>query len=224
MLTGKFCGLANYRLIMGNEAFGAALKNTARFTLVCIPLLVTGGLLTALLLRKIRSAGLFKAVFLFPLAIPAAAAAAVWQMVFAEPSLFSLVVCYLWKNTGYTVILWLAGLASLPENAIEAARVDGAGPLQLFRHIIRPELRGSIYTIVVLSVLNSFKIYREAYLVAGSYPPKNMYLLQHLFHNWFMNLEFDKMAAATVCTGVILFVLILVLQKLWDRDYEDMGN
>ena len=76
--------------------------------------------------------------------------------------------------------------------------------------------RSSFYTIVVLSFLNSFKIYREAYLVAGSYPKEEIYLLQHIFNNWYVNLELDKLSAATVLVGVFLFVFILVLNRLWN--------
>ena len=84
--------------------------------------------------------------------------------------------------------------------------------------ITLPNLKGSLYTITVLSFLNSFKVFREAYLVAGSYPDKSMYLLQHLFNNWFVNLDLDKMAAAAVCVGMVLFMAILLLQRLWDRE------
>ena len=128
-----------------------------------------------------------------------------------------LIGSYIWKNTGYTVILWLAGLGGIPLELLEAARVDGAGKWQRLWYIILPNLKGSLYTIVVLSFLNSFKIYREAYLTSGAYPDKSIYLLQHLFNNWFVNLELDKMAAAAVCTGSILMAVILLLQKLWDK-------
>ena len=81
-----------------------------------------------------------------------------------------------------------------------------------------PCLKWSFYTIVVLSFLNSFKIYREAYLVAGSYPKEEIYLLQHIFNNWYVNLELDKLSAATVMVGAFLFVFIMVLNRLWNGD------
>ena len=135
-----------------------------------------------------------------------------------ETAFWVLVFSYIWKNTGYTVVLWLAGILAIPEGQIEAAKVDGAGSMRRIIYIILPNLKGTLYTIVILSFLNSFKIYREAYLVAGAYPHKSIYLLQHTFNNWFVNLEFDKMAAAAVCTGAFLLVAILVLQKMWDRE------
>ena len=75
-----------------------------------------------------------------------------------------------------------------------------------------------MYIIVVISFLNSFKIYREAYLVAGAYPHDSIYMLQHLFNNWFVNLDLDKMAAAAVVCTMFFLIFILLLQGLWDRE------
>lgn len=218
VVTGRFNGMGNYKVIFTNEAFLLAMKNTILFTVVCIPLLVMLGLLIAIALSRISGAGAMKSLYLFPMAMPTAAVVIVWEMIFYKPSFAVLVVSYIWKNIGYTVVLWFAGIMAVSKETIEAAMVDGARHAKIFRYIILPDLKGSLYTIVVLSILNSFKIYREAYLVAGSYPPKDMYLLQHLFNNWFVNLELDKMAAATVCTAGALFVMIYILQKLWDNE------
>ena len=106
---------------------------------------------------------------------------------------------------------------SISTDIIEAAKVDGAGERKCFFRIILPNLKGTLYTITVLSFLNSFKVFREAYLVAGSYPDKSMYLLQHLFNNWYVNLDLDKMAAAAVLVGGVLFFFIVLLQRLWDE-------
>lgn len=246
-VTGKFIGIANYKSIFNNQAFLTAAQNTLRFTFVCIPLLVLIGFLIAWPLSKLKNAGLIKAVYLFPLAMPTATIVMVWKMVFykqgflnlilteigkwtglwgeihidylgTEAAFWVLVCSYIWKNTGYTVVLWLAGILGIPEELLDAAKVDGAGGLQRIWYIILPNLKGNLYTIVILSFLNSFKIYREAYLVAGAYPHKSIYLLQHIFNNWFVNLEFDKMAAGAVCTGTFLFIVILLLQRVWDRD------
>ena len=215
------------------------------FTLVCIPLLVVIGLMIAMPVSKLKSMGTIKSLYLFPLAMPTATIVIVWKMVFYKQGFLNLfltklgawtglwgefhtdylgtgaafwvlVFSYIWKNTGYTVVLWLAGILGIPNEYLEAARVDGATERQCFYRIILPNLKGSLYTIVILSFLNSFKIYREAYLVAGAYPQQDMYLLQHLFNNWFVNLDFDKMAAAAVCVGGFLFVVIMLLQRMWD--------
>ncbi len=79
-----------------------------------------------------------------------------------------------------TWYFWIAGLSAIPNNIYEAARVDGAGEWMCFWRITLPNLLPSLYTIAVLSLLNGFKVFREAYLVAGDYPQEKMYLLQHL--------------------------------------------
>lgn len=246
VVTGQFVWFDNYKTIFTNQAFLLAVKNTFRFTLVCIPLLVVIGLMIAMPVSKLESMGTVKSLYLFPLALPTATIVIVWKMVFYKQGFLNLlltrigewtglwgevytdylgtgaafwvlVFSYIWKNTGYTVVLWLAGILGIPNELLEAARVDGASERQCFFKIILPNLKGSLYTIVILSFLNSFKIYREAYLVAGAYPQQDMYLLQHLFNNWFVNLDFDKMAAAAVCVGGFLFVVIMLLQRTWDR-------
>ncbi len=248
-VSGKYNGIQNYTMIFKNQAFRLAVANTFRFTIVCIPLLVLIGFILAYAMAGLKRAQMIKSVYLFPLAMPTATVVLVWRMVFARQGFLNmlltalgdytglwsevhkdylgssaafwvLVGSYLWKNTGYTIVLWLAGIFSIPTDILDAAKVDGAGKGQRIRYIILPNLKGSLFTIVVLSFLNSFKIYREAYLVAGAYPDQSMYLLQHLFNNWFVNLEFDKMAAAAVCTGVFLFAVIMLFLRLWDRGEE----
>lgn len=217
-MSNQYIGLANYKKVAENEAFGLAVKNTLHFIGVAIPLLVVIGLMIAFVLSKLEDIRVIKALYLFPMAMPTATVVIVWRMFFYKQNFDSLVISYLWKNIGYTIVLWLAGIAAIPHELVEASRVDGANGWQCFWYIKLPCLRGSLYTIVILSVLNSFKIYREAYLVAGSYPKPEIYLLQHLFNNWYVNLELDKMAAATVMVGGFLFLCIMLLNMFWNRE------
>ena len=234
-VTGEFVGLKNYETVYENGAFRLAVGNTLCFTLVCLPLLLFLGLCAALLLTNLKQVQLIKSFFLLPMAMPAATVVLIWKMTFSgngllnrmlssntdymgtELAFWVLVFSYVWKNLGYTVVLWLAGLLAIPEDYIQAAKVDGAGRVRIFFSIILLQLKGSMYTITVLSFLNSFKVFRESYLVSGSYPHESMYLLQHLFNNWFVYLELDKMAAAAVSIGVVLLAVILLLEKLWEE-------
>lgn len=238
-VTGEWAGAGNYDLVIHNQAFLLAAKNTLRFILVCIPLLVVISLFLAYGLSQSRYGRLLKSAYLLPMAIPAAAVVLIWKLLFdrqgilnglweslggqavdymgTDAAFWVLVVSYLWKNLGYTVVLWLAGIMGIPQGILEAAQVDGAGEWTCFFRIILPNLKPTLYTITVLSFLNSFKVFREAYLVAGSYPQESMYLLQHLYNNWFLNLEMDKMVAAAVLTAGVLLVFILILQFLWER-------
>lgn len=240
-VTKEAAGVKNYKIVFTNSAFLLAVKNTLKFTLVCIPLMVALGLAIALAMGSIRHMQAVKSLYLFPLAMPTAAVAVVWKMVFYEKgflnkyleqfgigggvdyigsgaAFYVLAGTYIWKNLGYTIVLWLAGIMGVNGDMMEAARVDGAGKMQRFCYVLLPNLKGSLYIIVVISFLNSFKIYREAYLVAGAYPHDSIYMLQHLFNNWFVNLDLDKMAAAAVVCTMFFLVFILLLQGLWDRE------
>jgi len=125
---------------------------------------------------------------------------------------------YLWKNLGYTVVLWTAALGAVPDSIYEAARVDGASDMQSFFYMTLPNLKGYAYSIGVLSLLNSFKVFREVWLVAGDYPQERMYLVQHLYNNWFRDLDDDKIAAASVMVSVVVFGLIALLRRSWREE------
>ncbi len=240
-VTAQWVGLKNYREVLGNTAFRLAASNTLRFTVICIPLLVALSLALAVVVGRIKwFKNFLKSVFLVPMAVPAASVVLVWKVLFHSNGLINglilrsggekvgwmttdaafwvLVISYLWKNLGYDMILWMAGLAGIPIEIYEAARVDGAGEWKCFIKITIPNLLPSLYTITVLSFLNSFKVFREAWLVAGDYPHQSMYLLQHLYNNWFRELSFDKIAAAAVLNGTVVLVLILMLRKAWDSE------
>lgn len=243
-VSGQFCGLENYRMVLENDAFRLAAKNTARFVLVCLPLLLVFSLVLSLGLKALGKTlgdlwtGRLKAVYLVPMAIPAASVVLLWKLMFdvhgfvnaflhlfglpavdwmnTGASFFVLVFSYVWKNLGYTMILWMAGLATVPQSVYEAAEMDGAGPgVRLFK-ITLPLIRPMVFTIIVISFLNSFKVFREAYLVAGNYPQEDIYLLQHLFNNWFVNLSVDKMAAASVLLTLVIAGAVLLLQRQWE--------
>lgn len=235
-LSGVFVGVKNYLTVFLNQAFQLAVTNTARFAAVCLPLLLAGSLLLALVLNSSIRWEKVKYLYLLPMAMPAATVVLVWQLLFCKQGFVNewlgshvdymgtnaafliLVGSYIWKNLGYTLILWIAGLKAIPEEMLEAARIDGAGRTTCFFRITLPNLKGCMYTITVLSFLNSFKVFREAYLVSGAYPQEKIYLLQHVFNNWYTNLDIDKMAAGAVLTAIVLGGVSMVLQRLWDRE------
>lgn len=240
-VSGKFTGIQNYQNLFSNQAFLLAGKNTVRFFGICIPLLVGLSLLLAVCLNSLKEKGkqLLKTAFLLPMAIPVATVVLLWKVLFnghgflnhilsffsikgtdwlnTDASFAVLVISYIWRNLGYDVVLWLAGLMAIPQSIYEAAKTDGAGVWKCFTRITVPNLLPSLFTIVVLSLLNGFKVFREAYLVAGDYPQEKMYLLQHVFNNWYRDLAIDKMSAGAVVTGAVIMILILLLQKAWER-------
>ncbi len=187
-----------------------------------------------------------KSLYLLPMAIPAAGIVVLWKLLFDSYGLVNgvlnhgilagwigvrdwmntdaafgvLVGSYIWKYLGYDSVLWMAGIAAIPQDIYEAAKVDGAGKWKSFLYITLPNLGPVAFTVVVLSVLNSFKAFREVYMVAGSYPQENIYLLQHVFNNWFQTLSVDKMAAASVLLAFAIAVFVWLLERSWERDSE----
>lgn len=191
-----------------------------------LALLISGGAQ-----RKTRSAVIknCRTVLVLPLAVPAASMVLVWKMILCREGVLNqvlsgvtgntweidwafsgyafpvLIVTYLWKHVGYDMILWLAGLQGISGELYEAAKMDGAGGWQRFWYITVPGLKGGFELVGILSVVNSFRVYREAYLLAGTYPDASIYLIPHLFAHWFLSLDIQKMtAAAVMMTGVFV--------------------
>lgn len=232
----RFVGLANYTAVLGNDAFRLAVKNTARFIGICVPLLQVLSLALALALRtkalKNTPWGeVYRTTFLLPMALPVASLALLWRVLFAQGGLINaalgtscdfmgtdaafwvLIATYLWKNIGYDSILWSSGLDGISTELYEAAAVDGAGAWRQFTAITLPNLLPTLAVTAVLSLLNTFKVFREAYLVAGAYPQQSIYLLQHLFNNWFLALDLPRLSAAAVMMAAVLGAVIALFLK-----------
>lgn len=240
IVTSFSKGLSNYKTVLTNEAFLLAVKNTLKFTGIGIPLLLLFSFAAALGIYKSKYMRFLKSIYLLPMAVPTAVVVLIWKVFFhkagianqvlaefhigaadwlsGKASFWVLIISYIWKNMGYTIVLWIAGMAAIPKSITEAARVDGASEWQNMRYMILPQLKPVFYTITMLSFLNSFKVFREAYLVAGSYPHRSMYLLQHLFNNWFTNLEIDKMSSAAVLLAVFFALCSLTLRNMWEKE------
>ena len=173
-------------------------------------------------------------LYLLPLAIPVAALTGVWKIFFyehgllnalrdflgmskidwlnSEYSMLVVIATYLWRNFGYTMILWLAGLSAINPELYEAAAMEGADSKKQFIYITAPLLKPLGFTVSVLAVLNTFKVFRDIYLISGDYPNKNIYMIQHLLNNWFTNMEFGKITAAALIIIAIAGWLVLGLQ------------
>lgn len=230
-VTGEmFVGLHNYKIVVENEAFHLAMGNTLRFILVCVPLL----LICSLLLANTVYFGMskiYRNFCLLPMSVPVVSLVFVWKMVFHRNGLINsffdietdwlnssyafwiLVITFLWKNMGYYVVLWLAGFQGIPKSLYEASNVDGAGVLPTFWHITLPGLKPMFSATLILAITGSLKSYRECYLLAGEYPDKSIYMIQHLFHNWFRDMSVEKMSASAVVIVCIFAVVVYPFRK-----------
>ncbi len=236
-MSGKFVGVDNYNTVLHNEAFQRAVQNTTRFIITCVPILLLLSLALSVMIYNLnKHRDIFKTSFLIPMAIPVSSAVFLWKVIFHQNGLLNgilskvgiegcdwissrafpvLVFSYIWKNIGYDMVLWLAGLNGISKTLYEAAGVDGANAWKKFWYITLPGLLPTLFIVSVLSILNAFKVFREAYLIAGAYPSDdNIYMLQHLFNNWFTSLDIQKMSAAAVMVAMVIIAVILILQRL----------
>ncbi|MCI9083510.1 MAG: sugar ABC transporter permease [Lachnospiraceae bacterium] len=220
-----FVGFQNYKTVFENEAFHLAMKNTIRFILICVPLLLISSLVLANIVY-FGTAKFYKNVCLLPMAVPVVSLVFVWKMVFHRNGLINsclgigtdwlnssyafwvLAATFLWKNMGYYVVLWLAGLNGIPQSLYEAAAVDGAGSGRVLWHITLPGLKPMFSATLILAITGSLKSYRECYLLAGEYPDKSIYMIQHLFHNWFRDMSVEKMSASAVMVVCVFTVIV----------------
>lgn len=233
-VSGNFVGLSNFIALLRNMAFRRAAVNTATFSLIAVPLAVILPLLIAILLmQKIPMKSLFRTVLISPLMVPIASIVLIWEVLFhnngvvnewiitlggtaidwfkSDFSQLTIVILYLWKNVGYNMILFMAALAGIPKDITEAAALDGASGLQTFFRIKVPYLSSTILFVTILSVINSFKVFREVYLLTGDYPYDSLYLLQHFMNNMFKSLDYQKLSSAAILMGIVMVLIIGLL-------------
>ncbi len=235
-ISREFVFFDNYIRLFQNDAFRLALKNTLRFSLTAVPLAVTLSLLVAIILdANIPFKTQFRTVFITPLMVPVASIVLIWQVIFHQngalnefTSLFGtasvdwlksdfsqivIVTLYLWKNIGYNMILFMAALSNIPNDILEVSVIEGANALQRFFYIKLRYLFSSIFFVSILSLINSFKVFREVYLLTSDYPYDSLYLLQHFMNNTFRTLDYQKLSTAAVimCIAMIIIIGIMLL-------------
>ncbi|MFD4158307.1 carbohydrate ABC transporter permease [Streptomyces hydrogenans] len=195
---GHFTGLDNYRRLLSDDAFWLSLRNTALYVVVVVPLMVVLPLLVAVLVqRRIAGIGFFRAVFYSPVVASMVVAGLIWSWLLssdglvnsllralhlvAEPLpfltdsrllLFSAMAMTVWKGLGYYMVVYLAALANVPRSLLEAAEVDGAGPVRRFTSVTVPLLRPTMVLVATLSAIASAKVFAEVYTLSdGSAGP-----------------------------------------------------
>ena len=233
---GIFVGLENYRITFENHMFRLAVGNTLRFLGVALPLILVIALGLALLLaEKFPGNRFFRLILLYPMLVPVAATVMVVQIflgtrgvlntfliqwgfsrqdwIYSSWAFLILVLLYLWKNTGYAVILLLAGLAMIPKEYMEMARMDGAGRWKCLYYIRLPLLGPMILFTALISLLNAFKCFREAILIGGNYPHESIYMLQHYMTNNFNNMNYMEISVTSTFIFLVIFIAACILGR-----------
>lgn len=245
--SANFVGLENFIDLFKNAAFQKALRNTGMFSLTSVPLAVVLSLLLAILLdRQIPLRSTFRTIFLSPMIVPAASIILIWQVMFdyngivndvivvfgmepiewmkSDHGYIVAVILFLWKNIGYNMIMFMSALSAVPKDILEVAMLDGCGAVKRFFMIKLRYLASTISFVTIMSLINSFKVFREIYLLTGDYPYDTMYTLQHFMNNTFQGFNYQKLSSAAIVLALAMIVIIAIL--LWadnrlGRDLEE---
>lgn len=230
----NFVFLDNFIELFQNKAFLLAAGNTIKFSLIAVPLAVVLSLALACVLEKnLPFKSQFRSFFLTPMMVPVASVVLVFQVLFHQNGVINefigvfgadkinwfksdyamviIVILFLWKNLGYNMILFLAALGAVPKDVLEAARMDGASEFQLFFKMKLKYLSPTLFFVTIFSIINSFKVFREVYLLTGDYPYESLYMLQHFMNNAFQSLNYQKLSAAAVVMSLVMVVIIGIL-------------
>ena len=241
----EFVGLENFIKLFKNYSFKLAAKNTLIFSVICVPLAVVFSMLLAMALNcKIPMQSKLRSFFLSPMMVPVASVVLIWQVLFhyngtvngfletfgvekidwlkSEHGIWVVVLLFLWKNLGYNMILFLAALNNIPKDVLEVAKVEGAGPVRQFFSIKLRYLSSTILFVTIISLINSFKIFREVYLLSGDYPYESLYMLQHFMNNTFESHDYQKLSAAAIIMAVVMVIIIGILFFAEDKYGKDV--
>ncbi|MGH6924634.1 MAG: carbohydrate ABC transporter permease [Propylenella sp.] len=245
----EFAGLENFWKLFSDRVFQAAFWNTIIYTGAVVPLTLVCSLALAILLnQKIFGRSFFRTVAFFPYVASLVAVAVVWNMLFhpefgpvnmllynlgIDPqnlpgwaadrhwAMVTVIMFSVWKNMGYFMVIYLAGLQGISSELYEAANMDGASAWQKFWHITVPQLGPTTFFVSVMLTITSFKVFDQVYMITQGGPgTATLVLVYHIYNEAFVSwdLGYSSMVA------LVLFLLVLVItviQFRWTRDSEE---
>lgn len=232
----EFVGLDNFiKLFKTDKIFQAALVNTIVYVIGTVPLTLVCSLAMAVLLNQnVRLRNFFRTVAFFPYVASLVAVAAVWNMIFnpamgpvnsllaalgvenlprwaagKDTAMLTVILFSVWKNMGYYMVIYLAGLQGCNPDLNEAAELDGANRWQQFWHITLPQLRPTTFFVVIMLTISGFKVYDQMYMITQGGPGNaTMTLVYYIYNVAFVNTPKYGYASAI---AMVLFVLVLIV-------------
>lgn len=234
MADRKFVGLLNFREMLSDSLFRQAVGNTAVFILLSVPLGMAISLLLAMGLQKLgRGQAAAGVALLLPLAVPSGTIVYFWRILFDTNGLLNkglsmlglpitnlgqgefamavIVLLFLWKNTSYNIVLFWSGLNWIPKTYYEQYELEGGTAFRKFRDITWVYVSPTTFVVLLMSIVNSFKVFKEIYQLYGAYPVPGIYMLQHYMNNQFTSLNMQKLCTAAYLVFLAVSVILLVL-------------
>lgn len=239
----KWVGLANYRALFHDRVFVDAFLNTLYYTGVTVPVTLALGLGLAILMnRKIRGVYFFRAVYFLPVTVSVVAVSLLWSWMFQpnygflnyiltelhlptanwliDPAtaLPSIMIVGIWRTLGFNILVFLAGLQSVPAELHEAAQVDGAGEWYRFRKVTLPMLSPTLFFGVVMGLISSFQVFEQTYIMTQGGPGNStMTLIYYIFLTGFTYLRLGYASAISVIFLLMILAVTVVQVRLQSR-------
>lgn len=238
----QFVGLDNFKTLFSNPKYCLAVFNTLFIIGIALPILCCIAMCFSFTIEKqLQKYKWIQGILLMPLAIPAASLILVWKDLFVQDGILNtllnihidwlnssyapwiIIGIIIWKNLGYSILLIMSALLTMPKEYEEAAALDGAGFFKIAYSIKVPYLVPILFFVVVISISNCFKIFREIYLLQGNYPYERLYLLQHFMNNHFVKLNYELLTTAAFMLYIVLFIIIYFFMK-WQQRYIEQNR
>ena len=245
-ITKEFVFFDNFKSVLTNKAFSLAVLHTVQFSVISVPLVVVLSLLVAFALdSNVGAKSQIRSFLLTPMMVPIASVILIWQVMFhyngvvneicsrfdvsktdwleSDKAVWVIIILFVWKNLGYNMILFMAAIANIPRDLIEVARLESASKWLIFRTIKIRYLASTILFVTIMSLINSFKVFREIYLMTGDYPYE-LYMLQHYMNNMFNSLNYQKLSAAAILMSIVMIILVALLfliENFVGKDLEE---
>jgi multiple sugar transport system permease protein len=243
-----FVGLANYQRMLTDERFGGSILNTLYYTIVSVPLTMGLGLLIALLLNnQIRARGFFRTLFYLPVVTPLVIAAIIWKWVYngdygllnyyliqfhiigkpllwlSDPNLAmpAVITTSVWKSVGFSMVVYLAGLQSIPEDYYDAAKIDGADGLRRLKDITIPLLSSTTLFLAVVSVLGAFQAFTEIFIMTNGGPlRRTTTIVYQIYTTAFKNFDMGYASALAFGMFAMMFAVTFVQLRVMRSEVE----
>ncbi|GAC1653771.1 MAG: sugar ABC transporter permease [Herpetosiphon sp.] len=241
----RFVGLENYAHLLHDDIFWRALRNTVGYTLMTVPSDIVISLALAVLLnQKLPGLAIFRLAYFAPVVTATAVVAIVWRWLYQPTGLINgvllavglpalnwlssptwalpaLAIMAVWKHAGYNMLIFLAGLQSIPPEFEEAARIDGAGRWAIFRYVTLPLLRPVFVLVTILTTIGSFQVFDAAYVMTNGGPYyATTTLVYYIYSNAFDRYQMGYAAAISF----VLFWLIMAVSLLQRRFLKGADN
>lgn len=235
----SFVGLVNYKELFSDSLFWQTLKNTAVYVFWKVPFNIVLSLIFAVLLnREMYGRSIFRAIFFLPMVASSVSVALLWQPLFdttngvlnyilesiglkglpwiysQDTAMMSVVLVALWKEIGYYMVMFLAGLQNIPSTYYEAAEIDGASPVYTFFRITVPLISPTTFFVFIISVIGSFQIFDLTTVLTAGGPANSTYTT--IMYVYKAGFNFFRMGYASAISTV-LFIIILVLTIIQNK-------